>query len=293
MNLNFFQEEDLTKDLSLHEEINNKKQTILFSSEKKVEQNQENEKIRNIADNNLSCAEDVNKSTKTDSIIETRQEKVKFKFNYKPDIKYFNKKIEVLLVGTFMKSWDNYVIMKKNFQNHLYEYEAFLERKLYFFKFIVNNKWLCSNLYPTKLDESNNLNNWIDLKNYEEEEETETSLNNQNNIFNFQETNILKVLNNNPPRVLYYKKPFNLDNSSNQYKLKFVNRKKKSNIINNIYNNGTVNSCYKKLFKLKSESIGHLISAIPDFSEGKNYLRISLTERNKNKLITLVYYKPK
>ena len=46
MNLNFFQEEDLTKDLSLHEEINNKKQTILFSSEKKVEQNQGKEKIK-------------------------------------------------------------------------------------------------------------------------------------------------------------------------------------------------------------------------------------------------------
>ena len=189
MNLNFFQEEDLTKNLAFHEEVDNKKQTILFSSEQ-VEQNQEKENIKYITYTNLSCVEDVNKSTKTDSNIETRQEKVKFKFKYKQDIKYFNKKIEVLLVGTFLKSWDNFVIMKKNFQNHLYEYETFLERKLYFFKFIVNNKWLCSNLYPTKLDKSNNLNNWIDLTNYEEEEETETSLNNQNNIFNFQETNI-------------------------------------------------------------------------------------------------------
>ena len=287
MNSNILKEENLTKNLAFHEEIDNKKQTILFSSEK-IEQNHEKENITNIIDNNLSFIEDVNKSTKTDSLIETRQEKVKFKFKYKPDIKYFNKKIEVLLVGTFMKSWDNYVIMKKNFENHFYEYEAFLERKLYFFKFIVNNKWLCSNLYQTKLDESNNLNNWIDLTNYKEEEETETSFNDIKNIFDSQETNALKVLNSKPPRLLYYKKPFNLDNSSNQYK--FVNNKKKRN---NFWGNRNINSCYKKIFKLNIENIGHLITKMPDFSDNKNYRRISTTERNENKFITLVYYKPK
>ena len=287
MNSNILKEENLTKNLAFHEEINNKKQTILFSSEK-IEQNHEKENITNIIDNNLSFIEDVNKSTKTNSIIETKKEKVKFIFKYKPDMKYVNRKIEVLLVGTFLKSWDNYVIMEKNEESKLYEYVTYLQKKLYFFKFIVNNKWLCSNLYQTKLDESNNLNNWIDLTNYKEEEETETSFNDIKNIFDSQETNALKVLNSKPPRLLYYKKPFNLDNSSNQYK--FVNKKKKRN---NFYNNRNINSCYKKIFKLNIENIGHLITKMPDFSDNKNYRRISTTERNENKFITLVYYKPK
>ena len=40
-----------------------------------------------------------------------------------------NKKLEVLLVGSFLKNWESYEVMEKKNENGLYEYEMYLKRK--------------------------------------------------------------------------------------------------------------------------------------------------------------------
>ena len=284
MDVNFFKEENITKNLELYSDVNNKKRTILFSSEK-----EEKKLKKNSLNNSISFLEDINKSTKTDSIIETQSDKVKFKFEYKPDKIYTNRKIEVLLVGSFLNNWDNYIIMEKNAQSQNYEYETYLSKKIHYFKFIVNNKWLCSDLYPSIFDESNNLNNFIDLTNHKNEEKNE--INDTSNICASSEIIIkypeLKKLNRKAPRLLYNKKEFLLDiNSKNRDKFPYIEN-------NNIYYYPNINNCFKKVSKLENENIGHLMQEITDNMKYINYRKISTTERNRNKLLTVVYYIPK
>ena len=285
MDVNFFKEENITKNLELYSDVDNKKRTILFSSEKA-----EKKKNKNSLNNSKNFLEDINKSTKTDSIIEIKSDKVKFKFEYKPDKKYTNKKIEVLLVGSFLNNWDNYIIMEKNAQSQKYEYETYLSKKIHYFKFIVNNKWLCSDLYPSIYDESNNLNNFIDLTNYENEEK-KNEINDTTNIYASSEIIIkypeLKKLNRKSPRLLYNKKELLLDiNSKNRDKFPYTEN-------NNIYYYPNINNSYKKVSKLENENIGHLMQEINDNMKDRNYRKISATERNRNKLLTVVYYIPK
>jgi len=45
--------------------------------------------------------------------------------------------------------------------------------------------------------------------------------------------------------------------------------------------------------KLENENIGHLMQEITDNMKDINYRKISATERNRNKLLTVVYYIPK
>lgn len=285
---NYIREENLTQNLDFYSELNQKKETVLFSSEK-TEPKIAKENINNT----FSLIEDQNKSTQTNSIIETKKDKVKYKFIWKQDSKDVNKDVEVLLIGTFLNNWDDFVIMEKNDETKLYEYELYLQRKIHFFKFIVNNKWLCSDLYPTKYDENNNLNNWIDLTNYQEKK-TEDLIQEprkyikdinyiKENDLNYSD---LEILNNKAPKLIYYKKGISLYNKSNQDKIGI-------SPIYNSYNYGNINACYKKLFPFQSEIIGHLIPEIKDLISERNYCRISFTERNKNKLLSLVYYKPK
>ena len=283
--INDISEENLTKNLDFYSEKKQKKGTILFSSEKSEQkQNKENfKKTENSNNQNCSLIEELNKSTQTNSIIETKKDKVKFKFEWKQDNNYSNKSMEVLLVGTFLKSLDNFVTMKKNKDTQIYEYEIYLQKKIYYFKFIVNNKWLCSDLYQTKLDKNNNLNNYIDLTNYKKKDkEIENILSNSTDYLknisdyeSFIKYPELKTLNKNPSRVFYYKKDFSIDKNNKKF----------------CY--GYINSSYKKIFKLENDKIGHLIPEMNNIFSNKNYFRISITERNKNKLVTLVYYKPK
>lgn len=318
MGIKPIQEENLTENLDFYSEESTKKETVLFSSDKTKPKLQK-KKPQNISLNsNHTTTEEQNKSTKSNSTLNVTQEKVKFIFKWKPKAQDQKKKLEVLLVGSFLKNWDCYELMTKNDENGLYEYEMYLLKTEHYFKFIVNNKWQCSDLYPTKPDKDKNINNYIDLTNYKEpvtdkmynEESFNLSkelnkLNNQSgpsfpeskydNINSKNSNNYpeLELLNKNTPKsTSYYKKQFDINNLSNQDKLN--KREIIVNNINDIYNiYGTVNNSYKKIVTLHHEKLGHLISEISDnFLKGKNYMRISSTERKKHKFLTIIYYKP-
>ena len=308
------QEENLTENLDFDSDLNPKKETILFSSDKtKPSTKHSLKKMNNFTSNsNRTTTEEQIKSTKSNSTINSSNEKVKFKFQWKGDPKYKNKKLEVLLVGSFLENWERYEVMEKNDENGIYEFEMYLPKKEHLFKFIINNNWQCSDLYQKKPDKDNNINNYIDLTNYKEPltekiyEEDSFNLSKELNLINQSTSKSfnkgesiekkydkkyleLDILNKKAPKLApFYQKLFDIDNLSNQYKFK----KYLININKNNYNlYGTVNNSYKKVITFHHEKLSHLISEI---TEAKNdYLRISATERKKHKFLTVIYYKPK
>ena len=317
MGIKPIQEENLTENLDFYSEESTKKETVLFSSDKTKPKLKKEKAQNNSLNSNHTTTEEQNKSTKSNSTLNATEEKVKYKFKWQAKGQNQNKKLEVLLVGSFLKNWDCYEVMTKNDENGIYEYEMYLPKKEHFFKFIVNNKWQCSDLYPTKPDKEKNINNYIDLTNYKEpvtdkiynEESFNLSkelnkLNNQigpsfleskyENINSKNSNNYpeLELLNKNAPKsTSYYRKQFDINNLSHQ------NKHDKSEIsanINNIYNiYGTANNSYKKIVTLHHEKLGHLITEINEkFFKEKNYMRISSTERKKHKFLTIIYYKP-
>ena len=306
-------EESLTENLDFYSEIKPKKETILFSSDK-TKPKVDNPNIHNITLNsNYTTTEEQNKSTKSNSTINSTKEKVKYKFIWKENPKNKDKELEVLLVGSFLENWERFEQMEKNKENGNYEYETYLPRKEHLFKFIINNNWKCSDLYPTKKDKNNNINNYIDLTNYKEEikekkyEDDSFNLskelnkinksNQSENNENYKEKKSdkkypeLDSLNKKVPKLMpFYHKVFDIDNMSNQDKIK-----KYTNNINNINDNlyGTVNNSYKKMLTFQHDKLCHLVFEINDFNKRKNnYLRFSTTERKKHKFITIIYYKP-
>ena len=317
MGIKQIQEENLTENLDFYSEENPKKETILFSSDKTKPQikKEKNQNISMIS--NHTTTEEHNKSTKSNSTLNFANEKVKFKFQWKDKDNDPNKKMEVLLVGSFLNNWERYEIMEKNGKNGIYEYEMYLPRKEHIFKFIVNNKWECSDLYEKKPDKNNNINNYIDLTNFKEQvteknynDESfnlskelnmiinqsgqslkETKFQNKKNSINIYPQ--LELLNDNTPKLSpYYRKKFDINNLSNQDKF----YKNRNNVNVNRYSNlyGTVNNSYKKVLSFHHEKLGHLLSEISGYynQTKKNFLRISSTERKKHKFLTIIYYKP-
>ena len=227
-------EETLTENLDFYSEVNPIKETILFSSEKTQKNKETINKFNILESTNLYKIDDLNKSTKINSTFDTKNDKVKFKFQWKEASNQVNQKLEVLLVGSFLKNWDSYEVMEKNEENGLYECEMFLPKKKHFFKFIINSKWLCSDLYPTIPDESNNINNYIDLTNYKETETDSDKIfndfNNSNEYLTLVEDEDknkymeMKNLNHLAPIIMMnYQKKFLIDNLS--YQDKIVNSK--------------------------------------------------------------------
>ena len=274
----------------------NKEETFISSYD-----NKENKEIIK----KLIIIEELNKTSTT--FDKTKNEYIPFNFQWKNEDNMHNEKIEVLLNGSFLNNWNTCIPMIRNPETNIYEYKTSLPKEKHFFKFIINNQWKCSNLYPTCKDECNNMNNFIDLTNYKidyldnnkSSKENISFLNSREDIceinnegFNLKYP-LIKDLNVIAPRVpINYKKFFNLDYQSNQYKIN-----NDIFLCDNIYynNRNIVNlfNSYKIIYNFPHEKIGHLIQNINDCFFNRNYFRFSITERKIDKLITFIYYKPK
>jgi len=82
---------------------------------------------------------------------------------------------EVFITGSFC-DWNKRFKMYKN-KNDIFEVELFLTKGLYQFKFIVDNIWRCSSVYPQIKDVQGIYNNYIESSNID-------MINNLNNNFN-------------------------------------------------------------------------------------------------------------
>ena len=247
----------------------------------------------------------VNKSESTND--KTKNEYIPFKFEWKDEensLNSENNEKEVMITGTFLDNWNTIVPMIKNPETNIYEFRTSLTKTKHFFKYIINNKWKCSNLYPTAFDESNNLNNYIDLTKYsvniskKSKKEIDNKKIKLDELYTINSEGydlkypLIKDLNITAPGVINnYKNTFCLEYQSNQNKINnncFLSKKsyKNKNSLNG-------NNCYQNIINCSNEKLEHLIENIEDMFSSKRYIRYSITQRKINKLLTLVYYKPK
>ena len=165
---------------------------------------------------------------------EFSSKKYPFKFEYKGNGK------SVLLAGSFLDNWANIKVMVKNSKNDTYERVVYLPKAKHQFKFIVDNKWVCSDQYPTMPDERRIINNFIDLTNYippenllkdelikklgrnepEKMNKDNKEINNKNNDYTSTKMPRFNELNMIPPNIIQHYIPrFNLNYQSNQNRI--------------------------------------------------------------------------
>ena len=217
----------------------------------------------------------------------------------------------VILAGSFLENWTKFEPMIKNPETEIFEKIINLPKKKHYFKFIVDNKWVCSNQYPTTMDISNNQNNFIDLTNYippkdlvkiEEYKKGELKSyrskvivldKNDKNGYNNRYPSINELNTNAPSTVTHYKPNFELDYQSRQNKIKKIS--KKNYLKYNEKNTLTENNTYKKILICQHEKLLHFCQNINDLdiNNKKRYIKGCTTIRNKHKNLTIVYYKPK
>jgi len=277
----------------------NKVETITSSNE-----NNENKAIIK----NIIMPDEIEKTSSTSD--KSKLDYVPFKFQWKEEDNSPNKEMEVMITGSFLNDWNLFMPMIKNPKSNFYEYQTTLSRDIHYFKFMINNNWKCSNLYPTSKDKSNNINNYIDLREVSEKNNTNTNSSGNRSkrekiyksIYNkiYEESNegydlkypLIKDLNSTAPKVMInYEKLFCLEYQSNQSKLNglFFADKIYGNNDPGIY----PRNCYNKIMSCPNEKIEHLIGNIGDIFSRKRYIRYSTTERKQDKLLTLIYFKPK
>lgn len=238
---------------------------------------------------------------------EFSSKKYPFKFEYKGYGK------SVLLAGSFLDNWANIKVMVKNSKNDIYERVVYLPKGKHQFKFIVDNKWVCSDQYPTMPDERGIINNFIDLTNYippenllkdelikklgriepEKMNKDNKEINNKNNDYTSTKMPRFNELNMIPPNIIQHYIPrFNLNYQSNQNR---IGRKKYLKYTER--NLKTENNTYKKILVFPHEKLMHCCPNMNDLdikeNNKSNYFRICTTIRNKHKFLTAVYYKPK
>ena len=310
----FIIEEAKFWDGSNYESNINKEETITSSNER----NENKALIKQ-----LNGVEEINKTSST--FDKSKSDYIPFK----------------MITGSFLNDWNICIPMIRKPKTNIYEYQTSLSKQKHFFKYIINNKWKCSSLYPTVIDESNNVNNYIDLTchnlgnskknanvnvklninikdknfnndcdagNYNDNDDGHVDIYKKKNdgydlkyplIKDYKKKNdgydlkypLIKDLNLTAPSVMNnYRKNFCLEYQSNQNKIceLFLPNKiyQKSNYL-------MENNDYKKIFDFPNEKIDHLIYNIQDFHIFKKSIRFCTSERKREKLLTLIYYKPK
>lgn len=248
--------------------------------------------------------------TMNSEIYDNRNKYIYYKFEWIGEGK------NVLLSGDFSDNWKTKIYMKKNEETGIFEVILPLERKKFNFKFIIDGDWVCSKQYQTTYDNHNNLNNFIDLTNFNKNAiKKEKNQNNINSITcNNQETNnsfstykkeemkkryydCKYPLNNElnivaPIIMTHYIYSFNIDYQSNQ---DFISVNPSKDFLQYKEKNfSTENNTYKKIMIWPHIKLLHSCSNLEDIkNKEKNYFRICVTNRNKHKFLTIIYYKPK
>ena len=210
---------------------------------------------------------------------------------------------EVLIYGSFAENWNKKTVMKKDLNTGIFQ--AFIEvpRGRHEFKFVVDQKWVCSQYYDRVTNKNNITNNVIDLTNY-----IPPQLTNNNNI-NVSSSNKKRrksTKNTIDYGCNYPKKSevnleapilpqnffpsFNLDIQSKQ---EFLQKTFIKNISFDKTKNLVENNTFKSILTISHEKLLHICHNVESNNDNDQYLRFSITQRSKHKFLTLVYYTPK
>lgn len=231
---------------------------------------------------------DTRESTK---VSELKEETFPYKFIWNKGGK------SVKIAGTFLDNWRIEKELKKNINSGLFEIIINLTRAKHEFKFIVDNKWLCSQSYEI-IKDKNNYNNIIDLTNQsyisdsqkidEQRKIRKRKLSLQYGSLYPKESDFDKEV---PSLPIFFIKSFNLDKRNKRNNL----RKKSISFLDyNLNKNDFENKAYKIISTISHDKISHLCcQAGNDYKINiNNYTNTAITQRNNHKFLTLIYYTP-
>ena len=268
----------------------------------------------NCMKNNSTQTQSLHQSETTENTkIPESNDLIPFKFEWKES------GTDVKISGSFLDNWDRKEPLKFNNETKSYEITLKIPRGLNQFKFIVDNKWLCSKYYKVIKDKSNNDNNEIDT-NATSETSTMNSLMNSNildmkkkkkklgkgnNDYNCLIPNKSAVNAEAPIIPWYFRSYINLDFNSNQLdETKFNDKlidlseektkeKPKENeemLILNKTKDLLETNTFKSIMTIPHEKLSHLFL---NCDSDNKYIRNAMTQRNKHKFLTVVYFSPK
>ena len=250
--------------------------------------------IRNSKNHSSNGQSETAENTK---IIDSNEKKIPYKFEWKEG------GTEVQIAGSFLNNWNEKINMKRNINTGFFEIILNISKSVHQFKFIVDKQWVCSPKYTT-INEKNNTNNIIDLTNYnpnDTNKDNDESDNSQKNKKKKKKLTKDKTEYNciypkitdidaAPDVPSNYFNSFDLNNQSNQDNLKkYFQKIIKNNISKNIIENNT----FKTIMTISHDKLLHLCYSAENTDLNDTFIRTAVTQRNKHKFITLIYYSPK
>ena len=192
--------------------------------------------------------------------------------------------------------------MKLNLNTGFFEIILYISKSIHQFKFIVDNHWACAPNYST-INEKNHTNNIIDLTNYNPNEKGSDIIDENSQKIKKKKKKLNKDIieyNCNYPKLTdidvapdtptNYLNSFDLNNQSKQDKLKKTFQKIiKNNISKNIIENNT----FKTIMTISHDKLLHLCYSAENTEINDTFIRTAITQRNKHKFLSIVYYSPK
>ena len=202
----------------------------------------------------------------------------------------------VKITGTFLDNWEKELEMKKNIKTGYFEIIINLSKARHEFKFIVDNKWVCSQQYET-IKDKNNYNNIIDLTNYssnidclknsnDSRKKRARKLSSEYGTIYAKKSDFDGEV---PILPLYLLKSFDINYRAKQNYLK---NKSKSFLNFNLNKKNLLNNEYKPILTISHEKLSHACYKIETDYNNDKYIKASMTQRNNHKFITFVYYTP-
>ena len=230
-------------------------------------------------------------------LIDFYENKISYKFEWKEGGE------EVQISGNFLNNWKIRKNMKKNMKTGFFEIILYVPKAVNQFKFIVDKKWICSPNYET-INDKNIINNVIDLTNYNDikiyddndyknlKKKKKKVIKGVKKEFNCKFPSLNDINDEAPALPFNYQNTFDLNNQSNQ---DLIKRNNKKYLKYNISRNKLENNSFKTIMTISHDKVLHICYNIEKNTENYNnkFIRTSITQRNKHKFLTLIYYSPK
>ena len=243
--------------------------------------------------NNINSYQGQSETTENTKITDKNEQLILYPFEWKEGGN------EVEIYGSFAENWNKKTEMKKNLNTGIFQALIEVPRGRHEFKFVVDQKWVCSQFYDRVTNKNNITNNVIDLTNY-----IPPQVINSNNISNKKKRKSTKntidygcnypkktEVNLEAPNLPQNYFPiFNLDFQSKQ---EFLQKVFLKDISFDKTKTVVENNTFKSILTISHEKLLHICHNVESNNDNDKYIRTSLTQRTKHKFLTLVYYTPK
>ena len=218
----------------------------------------------------------------------------------------------VQFCSSFLEDWKRKEPMKFNKDTNSFEVTLNVPKGKHQFKFIVNDIWVCSKNYKINNDNNNNINNEIEIN---IDNNTTKNINNTikdvkkikkkqqkgNKDYNCVYPNKSSINPDAPNIPIFFNTSINLNYNSNQLNLNLDSKlpeqkdsdgSEENKLSLKFDQTKTIleNDTFKSITTIPHEKLLHIFT---HFYKNDNYIRSAVTQRNKHKFLTLVYFSPK